>query len=223
MKEGETSSPLTTVKPRTKRRRGGTDFSNRKARQRKEARRMVEVDNNIPRTPVKGRVGGPSLGLRYRSIRKLNLEDIEEREVDIVVGSIDERELQNGNIIEGAAFEMSGGRRLEFEDNPESPQPPIKTMASPLAEIEDDHAEEEEEDDHAEEQEHDGEDDQADGAAHADTDQSLKVGSEVERARCDGAGEDEGCGEVSVYDPTVCSDSGLGGYYFLRVGEFWSL
>jgi hypothetical protein len=137
MKEGEASSPSTYVTPRRKRKRRGTDFSNWKARHRREARRMVEVGNNLPSTPVKGGVEGPGFSTKFCSIRKLNLESIVEREEELIEDTIADCDQHDLYYSEGKGIKMTRGRPLQCKETLQSPQPPICRVDSPSTEIDD--------------------------------------------------------------------------------------
>ncbi len=131
MKEVEECSLSTYVTPRRKRRRRGTDFSNRKARQRRQARRRVELENEFPSTPVKGQVEGFSL--KFCSIRKLVLQPLVESEEELIEDTIADQ--QDPDNREGKGPEMTGGRRLQRKRTRQSLQPAISGRDSPSTEV----------------------------------------------------------------------------------------
>ncbi len=134
MKEGEEGAPDTFVTPRRRKKRRGTDFSNRKARQRREARRKKGLVNNITGTPVKDHVGG--FCFSSFSIRKLDLDSIVEREVEIVEEASFQRDKDHIGKIVPTPFEMTGGRRGRRKQIIVSPQPSISRRNSESMESE---------------------------------------------------------------------------------------
>jgi hypothetical protein len=120
MKEGEEGAQSTFVTPRRRRKRRCTDFSNRKARHRREEKKRGLVLAEVTGTPLKERL--PNSRLKFCSIRKLILNPVEGVN-DIIEGYKFEGDHLYEEGIEGCTSQMTGGRRLKRKQIITSPQP----------------------------------------------------------------------------------------------------
>ncbi len=128
MKEGEEGAPSSFVTPRKRKKRGATDFSNRKARQRREALRKKGLVDTITGTPLKGRGGG--FCASFCSIRKLVIDSIVESEEEVIVEIENERDQDYTCKSASTELEMAGGRRGRRKQTIVSPQPSISQRNS---------------------------------------------------------------------------------------------
>ncbi len=134
MKEGEDGAPSSFVTPKRRKKRGGTDFSNRKARQRREARRKKGVVNTITGTPVKGRGGifcSSSL-----NVRKLVLDSVVEIQEESEQQTKVQRDQEQTGTIVSTFMKMTGARRGRRKQIIMSPQPSITARNSESEEVE---------------------------------------------------------------------------------------
>lgn len=120
MKESGGSIPSTYVTPKRRRKRGSTDFTNRKLRQRRVARKWAGVQSDLRNAPLKCRGVGLPLALKFCSIRKLILESIVEGEEESLDDTVADQVIVS---IEENRTEMSEDLGFNCEGSIESPQP----------------------------------------------------------------------------------------------------
>ena len=123
MKESGGSAPSTYVTPKPRRKAYGTDFTNRRARKRRESRRKEKSIGNLLSAPLKVRGAGLPLAIKFCSIRKLILESIVEvKEEDLEVNVVEHQEHEVESTQE-KDIEMT--EELGFNSSPilETPQP----------------------------------------------------------------------------------------------------
>ena len=132
MKEGKDGAPSKFVTPRRKKKRRRTDFSNRKARLRREVKRKQALEGNVIGTPVKGH--GVVVSSKFGNIRKLVLEPLDESVEEVFEEIREELDMPKGG--KSVVNQMSGGKRDSSEQVILSPQPSISRGNSGLVECE---------------------------------------------------------------------------------------
>jgi hypothetical protein len=123
MKESGGSAPSTYVTPKPRRKAYGTDFTNRRARKRRESRRKAKSTGNHLSAPLKDRGAGLPLAIKFCSIRKLILESIVEAKEEVLVDNIVEHQEHEVRSRWEKQVEMT--EELGFNCSPtlETPQP----------------------------------------------------------------------------------------------------
>ena len=135
MKEGGASTPSTYVTPKRRRKPGATDWTDRRARQRRGARKKVYEECHLQNAPVKRQGDGLPLAIKFCSIRKLILDSIVEREEELTEDAVVERLQHELVCSEGKLEEMTKGLGLECDRTLESPQPSFGKKDSRSREI----------------------------------------------------------------------------------------
>ena len=128
MKQSGGPASSTFVTPKSRRKPGGTDFTNRRARKRRALRKKVVFPGEHLSAPVKRRGEGLPVALKFCSIRKLILGSIvEEVEEVIEKNAADDHEEEQEVLVRGVACEaMTEELVFNCSQRVESPQPSIR-------------------------------------------------------------------------------------------------
>ena len=128
MKQSGGPSPSTYVTPKPRRKAGGTDFTNRRARKRRASRKKVGFKSDQLSAPVKRRGAGLPVALKFCSIRKLILDSIVEREEDFLENSVVEQHEQEQGVFSSGGAREAMTEELVFNCSQRvgSPQPSIE-------------------------------------------------------------------------------------------------
>jgi hypothetical protein len=123
MKDSGGSAPSTYVTPRRRRKPGGTDFTNKRSRKRRELRRKSKSKGNLLSAPLKVRGAGLPVAIKFCSIRKLILESIVEAEDEVLEDTAVEHE--EHEVISSGEKHLEMTEELGFNCSPtlETPQP----------------------------------------------------------------------------------------------------
>jgi hypothetical protein len=123
MKESGGSSPSTYVTPRPRRKPYGTDFTNRRARKRRESRRKVKSNGNLLSAPLKVRGAGLPLAIKFCSIRKLIVESLVEINEEVLEDNVVEH--REHEVISSGEKQKEMTEELGFNSSRtlETPQP----------------------------------------------------------------------------------------------------
>ena len=127
MKQSGGPSPSTYVTPKPRRKPGGTDFTDRRARKRRALRKKVSLKGDHLNAPVKRRGAGLPVALKFSSIRKLILDSIVE-DGEELVGNIVVESQEHGQdvLLSGVAREAMTEELVFNCSQIESPQPSIR-------------------------------------------------------------------------------------------------
>ena len=128
MKQSGGPSPSTYVSPKRRRKPGRTDFTDRRARKRKESRKKVECKRDHLRAPVKRRGAGLPVALKFCSIRKLILDSIVEEGKEFIENTVVENHEQEHEILLSGVEREAMTEELVFNCSQRvvSPQPSIR-------------------------------------------------------------------------------------------------
>ena len=88
MKHSVGPSPSTYVTPKPRRKPGRTDFTDRRARKRRESRKKVVLKGDHLNAPVKRRGSGLPVALKFSSIRKVILDSIVEEKEEFLENTL---------------------------------------------------------------------------------------------------------------------------------------
>ena len=135
MKEGAASTPNSYVTPKRRRKPGATDWTDRRARQRRVARKEVYEECLLQDAPVKRQGDGLPIATKFCSIRKLILDSIVESEGEHTVDPVVECIQHELDCSEEGLIEMTRGLGLECDRTLESPQPSFGNKDSRSREI----------------------------------------------------------------------------------------
>ena len=127
MKQSGGPSPSTYVTPKRRRKPGRTDFTDRRARKRRESRKKVVFKSDHLSAPVKRRGSGLPVALKFCSIRKLILESIVEEHEDLLENPVVANHEQEEEVILRGVDREAMTEELVFNcsQRVESPQPSI--------------------------------------------------------------------------------------------------